>query len=412
MAIHIFRGYRWVVELAIGVAALLLSVCSGCSSSDDGGTKACSAQFRTSGGTIASVAGYEATVSLDLTAPAGTEYLIRVESGGDWCWTSRKEQSTEKQDRMAAENRVEKLYIAANKTTEERRAVISVTFGSDTEISLELRQAVDDNVPSSYDRNWVELPAYPQEEQMVVVTHYAPIGVEKVVRNYTLCFDTEKGYAVWAAYPLHKCYMQGTYNRTNDWQYDPKIPTNYQTDLSIGSYKGSWVRGHQVMSNHRYSGFSDELNAQTFYSTNIMPQHGGFNSGLWNEVEAACTNKGMTTGTDTLYCVTGAWGSQGTTSDKAGKEITIPAYCFKVMLKARSNKNATPVEQITDPSQLMAIGYWAPNSSEGNTGKASNFMCSVAEVEQKTGYTFFPMLNSAVVEEVKAQNKPSEWGIN
>lgn len=69
------------------------------------------------------------------------------------------------------------------------------------------------------------------------------------------------------------------------------------------------------------------------------------------------------------------------------------------------------IDQITDASQLAAIGYWAENSST-TTGNIKQYITSVADIEEKTGYKFFTMLDEAIAADVKAQNNPSDWGIN
>lgn len=408
--------YSRMVENLLALLVVLLSM-GGCGTTSDEPepeTNTMTAAFRISGTTSATVAGYASDPLIDLRAPLGTSYTLTITDGEGWCWTSRLNQTTTTQGRMAAATQSAKIYLADNLTTKPRVAQIEVRFDKGESVRLTLTQSAYEK-PEIYDRSWAELPDYQESASTMTVTHYAPLNASTTARNYTICFDTEKGYALWAAYPLHKCYMQGSYNRSNDWQYDPKIPIEYQPDLSRGSYAGSgsgWIRGHQVMSNHRYVSYSPELNAQTFYSTNIMPQNSAFNSGLWNELEFSCTNKGSTTGCDTLYCVTGAYGVQDWTSDKAGKKVAIPEYCFKAMLKARSTKNTTPVWMITDPKELMAIGYCAKNSSSSNQGKVSDYTMSIAELEELTGLKLFPMLHESVAAEVKAQHKPSDWNIN
>ena len=42
----------------------------------------------------------------------------------------------------------------------------------------------------------------------------------------------------------------------------------------------------------------------------------------------------------------------------------------------------------------------------------NNNITSVADIEEKTGYKFFTMLDEAIAADVKAQNNPSDWGIN
>jgi hypothetical protein len=51
-----------------------------------------------------------------------------------------------------------------------------------------------------------------------------------------------------------------------------------------------------------------------------------------------------------------------------------------------------------------------------NTGEDTNITSadciSVAELEAKTGFTFFPMLDDAIEADVKSTAVPSEWGVN
>ena len=165
------------------------------------------------------------------------------------------------------------------------------------------------------------------------------------------------------------------------------MPTNQQADLDGRSYQGGYIRGHQCMSNHRYVQASSEMNAQTFYSTNIMPQNSTFNSGLWGSMEQVCTAQACS---DTLYCVTGNWGTRGYATDQNGKRIAAPEYCFKVILRTRSGRTGKRIDQITDASQLKAIGYWAANASSSNSGNLRDYTVSVSEIERKTGFKVLP----------------------
>ncbi len=399
------RLIQWVV-IALALSLMMGGSCT----SDETGGVATTATFRASGETHFAAAGYASDIYIDLTAPSGSEYTLSIIEGGSWCWTSRKSQATTKSDKMAISTRSEKIYLAQN-SGEHREAELEVAFSTGATIRLSLSQTSYDK-PELYAKPWAELPDYMEGENTVTVTHYAELAADKLARNFTLCYDTEKCYANWIAYPLHNCYMNGSYNRSDAWDYDPLIPTNQQANLRPGSYSGyGWVRGHQVMSNHRYVPYSEELNAQTFYSTNIMPQDYDFNGGNWLDMEERCTAiaKGMA---DTLYCVTGAHGVQGYTTDKAGKRVAIPEYCFKVLLRSKSGKSNKAISEFTSSDELMAIGYWAPNDGEkANAQSVAYWTCSVAEVEARTGYRFFTMLPEDIADEVKAQHAPSAWGI-
>lgn len=399
-----------LLQRVLWALLLLLFVGVGCVPEAQKSAIPCSALFRASNDTLFSAAGYASDVYIDLEAPAGSHYTISVVEGGKWCWTSRTTHATSKSDKMMISTRSEKIYLAQN-SGEHREAIIEVAFEGYEPILLHLSQGSYDK-PAHYAKPWAELPDYMESATTVTVTHYTEIAADKVARNFTLCYDTEKCYANWVAYPLHDCYMNGTYKRSNAWAYDPKIPTNQQANLARGSYSGyGWVRGHQVMSNHRYVPYSEELNAQTYYSTNIMPQAYDFNGGVWLDMENKCTAaaKGKI---DTLYCVTGAHGIQGYTTDKAGKRVAIPEYCFKVLLRSKSGKSRKAISEFTSADELIAIGYWAPNNDSSNSKSVKHWTCSVAEVEAHTGYRFFTMLPESIAAEVKRQHNPSDWGIN
>lgn len=409
----IFRktDFRWLTGV-IGTVALVLfsAACGG--DSDEPVAAPVGVTFASTGTTEYSAPGYSNDPVINFTAPVGTSYTITVEEGAKWCWTSRMNKTSTKTDIMVLTSQSDKIYLAANETADVRTARISVTFSTGDAFALTLNQRTEASTPpAAMDKKWAELPVYDKQSGLTVVTHFAPLSADKTARNYTLAYDTELCIARWVAYPIHDCYMQGTYNRSNAWAYDPSVPMNRQADLSRGSYnqKYGYIRGHQCMSNHRYVPYSTELNAQTFYSTNIMPQESQFNSGLWGSMEGVCSSHRCA---DTLYCVTGNAGLREYTYDKNGKKIAAPKYCFKVLLRTRSGRTGKRIDQITDASQLMAIGYWAENAASSNRGKLPDYVKSVAEIEELTGYTFFPMLDPAVAAEVKAQCRPSDWGIN
>lgn len=403
------------------VLGALLLVFGRCGSSDDGTPANIAAVFMETETTTLDAKGYATDPRLVLTGPVGTAYTVTVTEGGSWCWTSRRTHTTTKSAKLVSANDVVYLYLDDNETGASRRAAVDVVFDGGHEFTLTIDQA-DYSVPASMDHAWAELPAYVEDPDYRYVTHYAPLSSTVTARNFTICYDTKKRIANWIAYPIHDCYMQGQYvrpdkNNPDDkvWFYDPLIPSQFQVNLSKGSYKSGGIRGHQCMSNHRYVNYktdanlpSSDLNMQTFYSTNIMPQNSGFNGGSWLKMENTASVKRCA---DTLYIVTGTYGVQGSGSDKAGTSVAVPEYCWKVLLRTRSGRTGKRVDQITDASQLMAIGFWAKNASSSKNG-LKEYLTSVADIEEKTGYKFFTMLDEDIAADVKAQNNPSDWGIN
>ena len=139
-----------------------------------------------------------------------------------------------------------------------------------------------------------------------------------------------------------------------------------------------------------------------------MPQNSDFNSGSWGNMESVASAQRCA---DTLYIVTGTYGVRSWSRDKAGTEVAMPEYCWKVLLRTRTGRTGKRIDQVTDASELKSIGYWAENSSASKSW-LREYIVSVDYIEQQTGYKFFTMLDEAIADEVKSQNNPSEWGID
>lgn len=249
---------------------------------------------------------------------------------------------------------------------------------------------------------WLELPAerkdgaYPDAEEIKLSA-----GGE---RNYTHYYDTTTYTSLWVAYPLESKHM-GSLNRLNDWSYNPEIDEQYQVNLCNSTYSDypPYARGHLIPNASRNG--IEEMQLQTFYVTNSVPQvQDGFNSGVWSSLEGALQSKAAK---QTLYIVTGvAFEKVGetktisytTAKDDTTKKVPIPNYFYKVVLSATTDSNGN----VTD---AQTVGFWFENKAY--TGSTySNYTVSVDEIEEWTGFDFFPNLPDAI-EVVAEQN--SSW---
>lgn len=73
------------------------------------------------------------------------------------------------------------------------------------------------------------------DEDFIYVSHFASLN-NRTVRNYSFCYDKTLHVAHWVAYPLHSVY-RGSIDRTDDFQYDPKVDYPWQPNLVAGSYR-------------------------------------------------------------------------------------------------------------------------------------------------------------------------------
>ena len=232
---------------------------------------------------------------------------------------------------------------------------------------------------------WAELPTVDNDsEDLYYMAHFCsglPGG-----RNYSICYSEGNRITYWSAFPLHECY-KGDQSRSDAWAYDPDLPQSIQPNLVKGSYKPQpgYSKGHLLASSDRTVSYA--ANAQTFYVTNVAPQwQNSFNSGVWSSLESDCWNNICA---DTLYVVSGVWGvhAEDRVTDQSGVSCTVPSHFYRVLLRSKSGDTGKKVQELSS-DDLQCVGFWFENRAYPN-GKPSENMTTVADIEEKTGMTFF-----------------------
>ncbi len=311
------------------------------------------------------------------------------------------------------------LHVEANTTDTYRVAELAVTFSGGSATTLRLTQ-MPATTHAEYDRAWGELPAYRTGDDFIYKTYHTTlvgnryfIGGE--VRNYTVCYDTQTRVSQWVAYPVfYALYEYPKLDRVNAFGYDPndqepEIPTSWQQNISRGYNAGSYDRGHMLPQATRYNNY--DTNRMTYYATNMMPQYSRLNQGVWATLEGKVRGWGpLPSGTryDTLYVVTGAcFQDPDATIANANGPITVPTHCWKVLLKQTGNLNKQLWELSAD--EVKAIGFVFTNDAQGAGTTILEAACSVREVEELTGFTFFQALSPAVSSEVKNRFDTTQW---
>ncbi len=300
------------------------------------------------------------------------------------------------------------LYLRRNETDAERTAQINILFADGTSERLVLQQGAFSET-ADYDRRWGEQPAWRKSDTYIYKTYYTTLTRGGYVRNYSVCFDTEKRVSHWVAYPLTTNYLEPSITRTNAWSYDPNdqlpaIPQSAQSGPTK-TYGTGDARGHQCPSADRYS--NKETNAMTFYAPNIMPQNYKFNGDIWADLESKIREVYRMNRRDTLFVVTGTFfGNSKTITDRDGKRVAYPSNCWKVLLRGSGGKAVWECSA----GELYGIGFWFANDAS-NIASLRSYATSIADIEEKTGFSFFRNLPAAAADAVKAQNRPSDWGL-
>lgn len=235
----------------------------------------------------------------------------------------------------------------------------------------------------------------------MVVTHTF-IRNKKQYRNYSMLYDKSKKAALWVAFAMNSDAYPWLVDRSDSWVYDPALvfgnDYSWQPNLTTAYQESStYSRGHQAASNDRRS--TIHQTKQTTYFSNMTPQLSGFNSGVWSTLEKDVQNiGGATSGSDTLYVVTGpVFGSNyGTTKDKSGTVCAVPTQYFKCIMKVH----------FSGGKAVSAIGAaYLLNHESG----AERQNVKISYIEQLTGFSFFSNIPESIRTTAKNEVHPTSY---
>lgn len=395
------KNLKKLLGVVIAVAAVVIGTCCGEKNPvdpDTQGNSNCKAKLSVG----EKVEWNTASQFVVITAPATQKWTARVKD--DWAWFDYEDYHYYTQGQG---NGSVALYIASNGASSSRSTTVEVEFEGTTTVTLKLTQGafVQEEAPEiDYEQtSWAEMPLIKKNDGNLYVTHMTKAN-GKTMRNYSMCYDPDVKAALWIAYPLHECYTRKAVDRTDAWGYDPLIPAKYQVNMEKGMSNG-YDRGHQVASADRLASF--DMNAQTFYYTNMTAQVGaGMNQDIWNNLENKIRNEYICR--DTLYVVTGCVMTTATdqkvqwVNNRNGGQVAVPKAYFKVLLRTKSGNTG----KVVDNSNATTIGFWYENRKYNYSNPSVNDVKSVDEIERLTGFTFFPQIS----DEIKEMKDVARWG--
>lgn len=281
-----------------------------------------------------------------------------------------------------------KLRYDENKTGASRSVYVIVSTENDA-AEVRFTQTADGAGPDGGTADatscgWLELPETKSGDGLLWGWHNMTLN-GKTMRNYSFYFSAAHYLSYWVAYPLNSSLMGGSGMRDKTFYFDPLLPNSMQADLTT-SYRGNYDRGHQLPARDRSASVAS--NTQTFYATNMTPQRSVFNRNIWQKLESRVQSwaSSINPSTDTLYVVTGCTvkGSTQSTTDCAGKKMTIPTAYYKAILR------------YTRSSGYSACAIWLDHGTDPSRTVDESDMMSIAALEEKLGIDLFVNLPAKV----------------
>lgn len=241
----------------------------------------------------------------------------------------------------------------------------------------------------------IEIPALSDDD--FYTTRCTTINGKENI-TYSISFNPERKHSRWVAFTFDNSNRATKVGRSDNFQADPDFLGEYtMTSKQINS--NGYQRGHLVASYDRV--YSREANEQTFYMSNISPQLGRFNTGIWNDLEYMINEPGSGWGrntgfADTLYVVKGGTIAEGQYTQK-GTCPTVPKYYFMALLRLK-DKNYYGI----------AFCFEHKNSLPGNV---ADYAITIDELEEFTGIDFFCNLNDKLENAVERSIDKKSWNL-
>lgn len=200
--------------------------------------------------------------------------------------------------------------------------------------------------------------------------------------SYTSCIDTEYNLPIWVSHHINADALVNVYNKRRS--YYPKDP-QYPSLESSAYKKTGYDHGHLAPAADFV--WSREAYNQSFYMTNMAPQHACFNRKGWCHLEGTVRKWAEENPANDFYIVSGAVTTEfiDTICLSDVSRIYVPKYFYKVIMILGPDN---------DPE---SIGYIIPNQDVDNYS-IHNFAVTVDSVEILTRLDFFSFLPKAAQE--------------
>ncbi len=205
--------------------------------------------------------------------------------------------------------------------------------------------------------------------------------------HYTLSYLEDFEQAEWVLYTLKKDQLTRDLRERPEFLEDPYVRTK---SADWRNYRGSgYNRGHLCPAGDRR--FNELAYRETFYTSNIVPQHPDFNAGIWNDLEKQvriwCKSYGS------LGIVTGGVLEPGLR--RIGEEgVAVPRWFYKIVMRGTAH-------------ELEVLGFLFPHDPD--TGSLEQYLVSIDEIEAKTGIDFLKQLPDDVEDKLESAVSSVSW---
>lgn len=206
--------------------------------------------------------------------------------------------------------------------------------------------------------------------------------------GYTVSYNEQRRNANWVAYELTGQEIDGTEPRGSKFITDPDVKGRQAVD---DDYRNSgWDRGHLAPAADMK--WSEQAMDESFYLSNVSPQNGNLNRGVWKSIEELTRDNAQRYGE--ILVVTGPVFTNKKGLGYIGdNRVIIPNGFYKVLLAYDNG--------------YTGIGFYCENVA--GKKKLSTYARSIDEIEDITGIDFFHLLPDEIEGIAEAGYDWNDW---
>lgn len=219
--------------------------------------------------------------------------------------------------------------------------------------------------------------------------------------GYALQHSSVDRVPLWVCEGLTRPELEGTLDRADVFMADSLLPPGTRAELA--DYRGSgFDRGHMAPSaDHRSTA---QLNAETFFLSNMAPQAGPLNQQIWRVLEDSVRK--WLIRRDSGYVITGGFFYDPAEDDSATADglvkyrligpnaVAVPTHFYKIV----SARNSAGTWEV--------IAFVMENRGYERPFRFGDFITPVDWIEERTGIDFFPDLPARDQAAVEAARPP------
>lgn len=207
-------------------------------------------------------------------------------------------------------------------------------------------------------------------------------------KAYTTSYNKQTRTPNWVAWTLTREHSRGDLLRDSmRFEEDPDVPTPRATYQDF--YNSRYDRGHMCPAGDNK--WDHEAMSESFLLTNICPQNHGLNEHDWNDLEMQCRTWARRHGEVTIVC--GPLFEDDEPRLIGRNKVRVPTGFFKLVYCA------------TPEPRTLAFVF----ENRGGSQPWRKQLCTVDEVEQRTGFNFFNDLPDAVEDVIESESDLDEW---